>query len=192
MFQVRHFVVLNCALALTMSAAFAGTKPGDGKNGKPGKPISWEELKDRCMHPEQFDVQRPPQNIKVECTDTQTSWTAAAAGEVDLPNHRKITTRVAADKFYVDENCEEFDVPSKGGSCQRFKEIEQSITIELPVNCDQVLGWKGTLGEYCAAETDKSKGANPKLVQTVDTGRVIDTCGGLGQNKPGNGKGKQK
>jgi hypothetical protein len=190
MFNVRNKVVFSLAVALVAASAFAGDKPGT----TPGKitPISWDELKERCLHPRQFENQAPIVNAQIECTDTSRSWAAAAPGEVALPGYRKITTRVTTDKFAVAEQESELEIPSKGGSCQRFKEIEQTLTIEVPVSCDQILGHKGTLAEFCSGELDKSKGANPKLVQTKDTGNMLDTCGGTSQDKPGSKPGDKK
>ena len=60
----------------------------------------------------------------------------------------------------------------------RFKEVEQVLTIEKPLSCDEILNIKGDLGDYCEGATDLAKGVNPKLIDTHETGNAVDTCPG--------------
>lgn len=184
--------VMVLALSFSLSAAFAGdTKPGEGqKPGVPGqtqKPISWEELKERCAHPEQFDVQRAPQNIKVQCSDVTHTWLPAAPGEVSLQGVRHITTGVYSDKFVVSTQESELPVVGKAGSCSRYKEVQQLLTVERSLTCDELLNVKTDLSDYCVSVLDSSKGSSSKLIEQKETGNVIDTCGAQGQQpgKPG-------
>lgn len=187
MFNSRMYAIAALVMAFTASTAFANDKTQPGKPGQqPVKQIDWEDLKERCMYPDKTDVQRAPQNIRVYCSDSYTSWVAMAPGEVPLPGNRTITTEIFADKFHVGEQTSEVPVLTKAGSCPNFKQVEYSITKEIPISCGEILGWKGTLPELCMTQLDKTKAANPKLVQQKDTGEVRTTCGDGGQqyNKP--------
>jgi hypothetical protein len=174
-------LILSAAAAMIVASVWAGDqKPGQPGVGpiNPGKPISWEELKARCLHPEQFDVQRAPQNIKIQCTDTRLVWAASAPGEIPLPGQRRVTSGVFADKFFVNAEVRHVPVFSKSGSCLRFKEVEENLTVERAVSCDEILAIKGDLSDFCSSASDSAKAANPKLLEVRETGNGIDTCGG--------------
>jgi hypothetical protein len=192
------------ALAAMSSAAFAddGKDPkGGGEHPTPGpssapaatRAISWDELRGRCEHPEQFDVQRAPQNIRVQCSDVEREYVAASEGELPLMASRRVQSAVYADKFSV--TSEERDVPmvAKSGSCLRFKEVQRTLSVEKAIDCPTILGTKGDAADLCAAALDEARGSNPKLVEVTDTGKVIDTCpasadDGKGGDGGGNGK----
>jgi hypothetical protein len=183
-------VLVNILSLCAAGAALAGDtkpRPEPTHTGVPvsvGRPISWEELKDRCAHPEQFDVQRAPQNILLRCEDRRLIWQAAPSGEVALPGSRQVASGVFTDKFYVEAQRREVLVAGKSGSCHRFKEVEETLVVERPLSCDEVLGIKGDLTEFCASLTEATKGNNPKAVEWKDTQRVIDTCGAIQNEKP--------
>lgn len=168
----------SAVLAASASMSWAGA---GGKGGIPinARPISLDEFKARCANPDSFDVQRAPQNIRVECSETAREFIAAAPGEVPLPGSRAVTTLVMSDKFYV--NADESDVPvvSKGGSCLRFKEVERTLAVERPLSCGEILGMKGSMDDLCVSMLNAAKGANPKIVDVHETGTVIDTCGSI-------------
>jgi hypothetical protein len=175
------------AMALVVMFASAavladGAKPVEGKpggwGGGLGKAISFEELKERCIHPEQFDVQRAPQNMKLQCTETRLGWIAAAPGEMNLPARQMIVSGVFADKFFVNAEQAEMPVFAKAGSCLRFREIQETVTVERPMACNDLLSFKGSLAEFCGSVVAGAKSTNPKLVDSQETGRMIDTCGG--------------
>ena len=201
MSKAKLCCVLNLALALAvMNVAQASDGKNDGKNdgdgGKGGAgisaSISWDELKARCLHPEQFDVQRAPQNIKIQCSDSDFEYVPSAAGQISLAASRTVVTSILADKFHVMAGASDVPVIPKGGSCLRFKEVEKSLTIEKPMSCDEIVGLKSEPAEYCLAALDQAKGSNPKLLAVRDTGHVVDTCGSLIQNGGDNGKGDGK
>ncbi len=172
-----HSHSLILLMMLGAPAALAGGKTGINVNARP---ISWDELQARCANPENFDIQRAPQSINIQCTDVHHEYVADAPGSVPLPESRLVTTAIFADKFYVNAEQKEVPVFTKGGSCFRFKEVEKSLTIEKPMSCAEVLGLKGSVDEYCVSLLDAIKGSNPKLAEVRDTGRVIDTCAGVG------------
>jgi len=177
----KSSVFLALTLMMTLGAAnvfAAGPGPGPGDKAGPGsRSISWDEFRARCANPRDFDVQVPPQNIKVQCTDDRTLWVASDPGTLALPSQRVVSMGVFADKFFVNTSQDLVPMATQEGSCHRFKEVEQTFTIEQPLTCDQILGMKGSIADYCVAVLDSAKGANPKLTDQKDTGRVIDTCG---------------
>lgn len=195
-----QFRVVNLAFAMTMvtivtMANAGGALANDDKGGDHGPgagvsaSISWDELKARCLHPDQFPVQRAPQNIKIQCADSSYEYVPAAAGQVSLAASRTVVTSVLADKFHVVAGAADVPVIARGGSCLRFKEIEKTLTIEKPMSCNEILGLKTDPAEYCVSALDQARGQNPKLLAVRDTGHVVDTCGALTQS-PGRDDGK--
>jgi hypothetical protein len=53
------------------------------------------------------------------------------------------------------------------------------VTVERPLNCDEITSMKGSIDDYCLAALDAQEGSNPKLTSAQDTGRVVDTCAGI-------------
>lgn len=183
-FTIASLAAPVAVLVLTFAAQADTKVPGPGTG--PGKPISFAELRERCLHPETFDVQRAPQNIRVLCTDSRLVWAASAPGEVNLPCRRKVTSGLFADKFFVNAEQRELPIYAKSGSCHRFKEIEETLTVERPLSCAEILAIKGELTDFCSSVVEAAKGANPKLVEVRETGNVRDTCGAGGvQHLPG-------
>jgi len=163
-----------CVLALSFVSMMAIAD--EAPNKPTGRQISFEEFKARCANPDQFDVQRAPQNIRVQCAEQHREFVAAPAGEFPLPNERKISTAVLADKFFV--SMEEKTVPlvAAHGSCLKFKETQQSLTIERTLNCEEILAIKNGLDEFCIPALDAAKAENPRLIQVQETGKIMDTC----------------
>ena len=177
--------------AVMMMAVSGNTRADDVLNDKGDKgdkaagvpqatrALTWQDFREACRHPAQFGSQRAPQNVKVLCTNQQTTWVAAPSGEVNLQGARRLTIAVTSDKYHVAPFAAEVPVYSKVGSCSRFREVVETYTApERVVSCDEILGYKGELADLCAEEVDKSKGNDSKLIQTLETGRMIDTCGG--------------
>ncbi|MCM2276646.1 MAG: hypothetical protein NDJ89_01050 [Oligoflexia bacterium] len=182
----KIFMAMIVVAAFTSGVVLANERK-DGASGKPGGPaaassVSWEEFRDRCLRPTQYEVQKAPENIRIQCVDTSSEFVPAAAGEIPLAAGRMVVTTVVADKFYVAAGAQNVAVAAKGGTCLRFKEVEKTLAIERPMSCAEVVGMKGDPAEYCQASLDAAKSANPKLMQVRDTGRTVDTCGGVAGN----------
>ncbi|HAR43232.1 MAG TPA: hypothetical protein DCS07_11490 [Bdellovibrionales bacterium] len=168
---------LASALAVASEFQIQGQEPGLNTS----RQIAFEELRARCERPEQFDVQKAPQNIKIQCTDIRREWVPAVPGEVPLPGMRRVVLSMFSDKFHVGASAQDVPVYSKSGTCQRFKEIEKVLTLERPLSCAEIVGMKSSIGEFCISVLDTAKAANPKLVEVREMeGRLIDTCGGTG------------
>jgi hypothetical protein len=170
----------------------AGSGSGKDQPGHPARRISWGELQERCANPDRFDVQRPPQNIRIQCTDRRTSWIAGKPGQLPLTGSRFVAAGVLSDKFFV--GAEEGMVPfaQAGGSCLRFHEVLESVTLERSMSCAEVLGMKGSLSDFCSSVLDSSKGGSKtgsgKWADRVETGRVADTCAGVMLKEAGGAK----
>jgi hypothetical protein len=189
MSKMNLFVALN--LIVGVSTAFAGTEAilGGGNKGGAKKPVTFEEMKDRCANPyNQPDIQRQPQEIVIRCSDVRLNWVAGKPGAVNLTGARNVTGAITSSKFDMAETSRDVAVEGKGGTCNRFAEVQEMVAIERGLTCDELLGIKGDIIDFCAMAVDASKGSNPKLVSSVETGRVIDTCGAASIT---NGKGSK-
>ncbi len=187
----KYFMMMVAVLAISAVSAMADDG-GDNKNpndgGKDGsglqaRSISFAEFKDRCANPDKYrgDVQRAPENIKVQCTDVSRAFVADASGQMPLPSSRSVTTALFSDKFNVDADTKAYPSDAKSaaaGSCLRYKEVQNTVAVEKQLTCGEILSWKGDVEDFCAANLESLKSANPKLIDTRDTGAVIDTCGG--------------
>jgi hypothetical protein len=195
----RNLMIMTLALALSTASVFAddggkghdqhdGGKDGGGQVQGAARSISYQEFKDRCANPDKYrgDVQRAPENIKVQCTDVTHEYVADQSGSVPLPGSRNVVTALFSDKFNVDADNKVYAMEAKGGSCLRYKEVEKSLTVEKALSCGEILSWKDDVDSFCQANLDSLKSANPKLIQVKDTGAVIDSCGGIrGGKDPG-------
>jgi hypothetical protein len=193
----RYLMIVSFALVLGSFSAFAdGGKDGGGKDGNGGvqsapRSISYDEFKDRCLNPDKYkgDVQRAPENIKVQCTDISHQFVADESGSVPLPAQRSVVTALFSDKFTVDADTKVYAEDAAGGSCLRYKEVAKTLTVEKALSCAEILGMKDDIDSYCASNLAAIKSANPKLIDVKETGAVIDTCAGIrGGKDPGNGK----
>jgi len=183
---IRNITIVLAAMTFLITGAMAadnqvilGQGPGSGVSTS--RQITFDELRARCERPEQFDVQKAPQNIKIQCTDMRREWVPAVPGEVQLPGLRRVVLSLLSDKFHVGAEAQDVPVYSKSGTCQRFKELEKVLTIERPLSCTEIMGMKSSIAEFCISVLDTAKAANPKLVEVRELeGRLIDTCGGTG------------
>ena len=179
-FNLQPTAAATSAAALAASPTGVGSDPKDGKGDpmQPGRAITWGELQARCANPDQFDVQRPPQNIRIQCSDRRRSWIAGEPGQLPLMGERVVAAGVLSDKFFVSMNEGVVPFAQPGGTCLRFHEVQESFTVERAVSCAEINGMKGSLPDFCGNVLDSSKSKNGKLVERVDTGRIADTCAG--------------
>ena len=161
------------ALSVVAFAVLVGTSHAGDSHVRS---VAWEEFRDRCAHPEQYDVQRAPQNIKIQCTDRKLTWVAVNPSSMGLPTQHQVSSAVFSDKFVVDNSQRAFDSADRPASCHRYKEVEEFFTMERSVSCEEVISLKGDVGDYCNSLLERAKGSHPKLVEQRDTLRVLDTC----------------
>lgn len=182
------------ALSLVLASLSGNYVQAGGPDLPPGNhptpSLTWEQFKDSCLHPQQFNSQIGPRDIRIQCTDVTREFVGTSPGQVALPGNRRVIFAVFSDKYHVNASQAEDPITNRTGSCMRFKEVERTVTIEKKLSCDDVLGIKSDLADYCASTLSITKGANPKLIDTRETGRFIDTCGGNGAGIVDPGKGK--
>ncbi len=163
-------------LAFSM-AAFAG----DTSKGVPAnaKEISFQEMQARCANPADFDIQKAPENIVIRCMDVSHEWVPTESAAVGFSASRHVTAEVVSSKFAVASSAKDYAIDGESGSCPRYKEVEKSFAIEKAASCADIENIKGDLNDFCSSALEASKGVNGKLINTVDTGKVLDTCKGL-------------
>jgi len=173
-------IASNMGRVSTLFTLFCGLVGGAFvQAGEPvTKAIAWEEFRERCIHPEQFDVQRAPQNIKLQCSDRRLTWVAVKPGKMELPTEHHVKVGIFSDKFFVESAVKPMDSAVRPASCNRYKEVEQVFTVERSVSCEEVAAVKGDVGDFCSSLLERAKGTQPKLVEQRDTLRVMDTCSG--------------
>jgi hypothetical protein len=180
-----------CAVSfvLSVASAFAGSKD-DGNKAGPTQPISLEEFKGRCMHPRDYDKQVAPENISISCTNVESEFVPEAPGNFQMMSARQVTAGVFSSKWHVGGvDAKDVPVQQKSGSCLRYKEVVRTLTEARQVSCDEIVAMKGDIQDYCLSVLDSSKSQHPKLIDTKETGRLIDTCGGIQVTNNGSGKG---
>lgn len=186
--KINIFLIISIISLIGIANVKAQVIPGAQKGGD-GAPLltpslTWEQFRQSCLHPEQFHNQIPPTNIHVQCTDIVREYVSTAPGVVPLPAARMVISAIYSNKYHVDAEQREIPLVNRVGSCLRFKEVERVISVERVLSCGDILGMKTDLPDFCAYTTEIAKGTNPKLIEDRDTGKFIDTCGGLGVNAP--------
>jgi hypothetical protein len=181
MSKSRLFIVMNLAMVVGGAYAFAMDEQAGPGSNVPAQPaertvINWDDMKDRCLHPERLEGFKGQANIKLLCSDTSVEFVPAAPGQLPLAGTRTVVSTVVGDRFQSEAKNLSFPLQGKGGSCLRFKEVEKKLSIEKAITCGEVLSQKADLGQVCQNAVDQMKGANPRLVQVRETGKVVDTC----------------
>jgi hypothetical protein len=169
------FALVLALRALSTGTAFADDKP---TTGHPIKGVTWQELQGRCADPNNWpDLQGViPSNVQIECGNIERGWVPTEPGSVPLSGDRQVAAAVSATKFSVSSAIVSLAVPTTSGACPKFKEVVRTSHIVVPVDCGQVIGWKGSPVDFCQHIFDSGKGTGPKETVTQDTGRTIDTC----------------
>jgi hypothetical protein len=165
-------------VALFQVAAMAASADDKPTTQHPIKPVSWQELQGRCADPNNWpDLQGVvPSNIQIECSNVEHTWVPTEPGSIPLSQDRQIAAAVSATKFSVNSEIRQVAEDQQAGSCPRFKEVVRTSNIEVPIDCSQVLGFKGSPSDFCQNIFDSGKGGGPKGTVTQDTGRTIDSC----------------
>lgn len=169
----------NIIIAIAMissAAAFAGG----------GKQLAdFNEIRQACKDPAKYQNQVAPSNIQISCTDVQTAWVPAGNGSIQLDTTRFVTSALSSDKYTVNPTTQEVKSGSQVAACPRFKEVTETVSVPKGMSCEEVLAYPGDATSYCLALVDDLRRSNPNAVQTRDTGRSIDACGGAAP-APGN------
>jgi hypothetical protein len=164
--------IMAIGLIAGASQAFAG----DGGD-QTMTTLTWQQFQNQCANPGSTATQATPQNIEVQCTNDQKEYVADASASVPLANSRIVTTALSSNKFQVESETNTVAEPADAGSCLRYKEVEETFSIQMSLTCADILNIKGDISDYCVSQTALVKSANPKIVNVRDTGAVIDNCG---------------
>lgn len=159
-----------------MKAAFIATAFLLSLNAQAGSHIGFDEIREACMDPAKFQNQVAPTNLQVTCEDRATKWKAVASTTVELPRTREIVSSLTSDKYTVAPTSEFLDVDSQRATCPRFKEVMETINFTKATTCEELIAFKGTETEFCANILDRVRESNPKSIEVVDTGNVVDLC----------------
>ncbi len=171
-------------VAMTSLYAMASDGEGGGDAG-PVSPaesateVSFERFREQCADPSKSEVQRAPQDIRVVCRNQEQTWIAGVPGRIPLKSERRVGITVVSDKFKVAETSSEVEAVQSSGACQRYQEVIEDFSIEVPVSCAEILDMKIGFSELCRARIDESRGKNESAVQVRATGREVDTCAGI-------------
>lgn len=150
---------------------------GAQTGGVPILNLSFDQFKQFCEAPEQFNRQRQPYSIQISCDNRATEWEMVDAGAVPLGRRRTILGALRSDKVCVSEQPFNVSVAPVTGSCPRFKEVLRTYSTARSITCDDVLQHKDEdLGQFCLGILDEEIAMNQQLVSEVDTGLVVDTC----------------
>jgi hypothetical protein len=175
-FQVVGFAAIGLVVAtMTSALAFATELGGGGGTPVAVKQIGFDEFKDRCVNPDKYpDIQLAPQHIVMLCESDTLDWVPDQPGSIPLQSTQVIQGAVKSDKFAVAVDSQTNDIPNKGGSCLRFKQIERSLKLEIPAACGDLTKYDSVV-QFCQDQAS-GKGTSGKDVTTKDTGVEIDTC----------------
>jgi len=148
------------------STASAGTKVT--------QTVTWEDFREACTNPLAFNNQRPPENIKVICADTQYKWEVDQTRACTVGNNRELKASLLSDKYQIGEESFPVDVGPTEMTCPLIKEVKLSYSKEFFASCDDVLAFEGNMRDLCASVVDHDIAQNPDLVLREETGRIID------------------
>lgn len=182
-FKATQFAVISLTLVASFAAYAGDTGPGSKDGDQTKYTISFDDFKYRCSDApnKPLNEQGKPAHIKIVCTNVDTQFVPDAQGSIPMSASRHVVTTIQSDKFDVDAMGKDYPVDAKAagaGACMRYKEVSRTIQLTNTLGCADVLGVKGDIQDYCAANLESFKASNPKFVDQHDTGNVIDTCGG--------------
>lgn len=140
--------------------------------------IRFEDLRVACETPAKYHNQTAPTNIQIGCQDIQLKWIPDTGKDMSVKTSRQLTVLAYSDKYNVEAVTAILDSPSQSIACPRFKQIAEKIESMRAVTCADILAFKGSAADFCAETINGVKGSNPAAAQVMDTGKVVDLCGG--------------
>lgn len=143
--------------------------------------LSYPDFVESCKNPANYGHQRPPQNIRVACTDVKKTWEPIESGATTLAEARNLSAELFSDKHHVTLQSFIVALPEFNVSCPRFREVMATTVIEAAFTCEQVINDDRELKEICLDAINDAIAQNPDLVEVVPTGRTYSTCEGAGQ-----------
>ncbi len=159
------------------SNAFGQFCPGNRCNGRPSGELTFEEFKEACENPDFTGAQRPPQQIRIECSANHVTWEAQESAPVDLPQTLNYTAELFSDKYHVQKIEFEGDMEEETAMCPVYQEVEGNISLQTALTCDDVLEDEDvTLESLCEDEIDSMIDENPDSIEYEATGETINLC----------------
>lgn len=160
----RKIILATLTLTLGVSTASAA------------KHVSWADLKAACESPERFHNQVAPQNIEISCQDTQTRYLPTASGTVDLPVNRWISSSVISDKYSVATHTDSIAMAKEIAACPQFRKVEETVTLNRGISCDEVLAYVGTATDFCMGLASELRASNPDAIRVVQKEEYVTLC----------------
>lgn len=138
--------------------------------------LTFEQFKESCKDPNYQGQQRPPEKIKVLCSNVHYGWQPIEAAPFELASSRILTGELFSDKYHV--GAEDFNVnsPETVGSCPRFREVVSTATVEQSLTCSQVINDDRDLEDICLDIINDAINSNPDIVETAPTGTIYNPC----------------
>lgn len=150
--------------------------------------IRFEDLRAACETPAKYHNQTAPTNIQIGCQDLQLKWIPDTGKEMPVKTSRQLTVLAYSDKYNVEAVTSVLDSAPQSISCPRFKQIAEKVESMRSVTCADIIAFKGSAADFCAETINDVKGSNPTAPQVMDTGKVVDLCGGnVSQQAPTQG-----
>jgi hypothetical protein len=169
--KMVSLATMSLTLAITL---FSGSEVS-------ARELSYADFLKSCQDPTAYGHQRPPENIRVTCTNVQQGWEPIEAGSTTLDESRLLSTELFSDKHHIKRECFNLVVPEFNVLCPRFREVKETVTIDKTLTCALLLDDDRSLQEICTDAINEAVAANPDLVDVVPTGAVFNTCEGTGQ-----------
>lgn len=159
--------LITLALSFTVSLIAMHATAGE---------LSYADFVESCKNPTAYGHQRPPQNIRISCSDMRKTWEPIEAGSSTLTESRLIAAELFSDKDHVALESFVVALPELNVACPRFREVTATSQIESAFNCDQVINETRSLKEICVDAINEATAENPDLVEVVPTGRTYSVC----------------
>jgi hypothetical protein len=106
----------------------------------------------------------------------QTKWVPDMEGNVLLPTKRLVVTSVVSNKYTVSPNTAQMASNPQETACANYKQIVETVETLHSATCEQLIAFQGTGEEYCAANLDALRIANPESIKSQDTGQKAGLC----------------
>lgn len=145
--------------------------------------IKFEELRLACENPAQYHNQTAPANIQIGCQDLSLKWVPDTDKSMSVKTSRQVTVLAYSDKYSVDAVTAILDSAPQAVNCPRFKQVAEKVESMRAVSCAELIAFKGSGAEFCSETINNVKGSNPAAAQVSDTGKVVDLCSGVQQQK---------
>jgi hypothetical protein len=127
--------------------------------------INFEQLKEACKNPAQFQNQNKPSSMKLDCKDRILFWMPAANGAAELKNSREVAYRVSSDKYGVPSAKKNIDYPSLAVVCPQFQLFASDAQISKEITCADVENYEGTAIDMCTQHLNDLRRDNSKVIE---------------------------